>query len=443
MSDIFARAPFLSALRTGMFNQVGRGGPRRLVVIVGVGGLMVAAVIGAGMINYQPKIESLTAKMPPINPLPGGLHGDPAQDALLRRHGGEKAEQAAKSGQSYTPPMPASVPLQEPVVVTEVGVTSRELGAPLTPALARNEPEAVNEASVGPVLAPPPAYVPPESPHMGARIEHVNSTGSGEVDPAMQNALNDLYRGWDGHPPRTDIVITPAADVEGDYSANALPRTRNEQNSSVSSRAPAAGAPSPVARIETILVPAGRGIYAHTVLAVSSDTGGPIVLEADTGPLAGDRMIGSFSKNGNDRLIVRVSTIEHRGQSLDVRGLVVAPDTMETAVASSVDEHYLERFALPAAAAFVSGLGQAIALSNATTQVSPFGGSVTQFGQLNFKQQLGVAAGAAGQQVGQTLQQETPKGPTVNLAANVSVGVMFLSNVVLPANVGATSAVYK
>jgi len=101
---------------------------------------------------------------------------------------------------------------------------------------------------------------------------------------------------------------------------------------------------------EIVLVPAGRGVYAHTILSVSSDSGGPIVLEGDSGPLAGDRMIGTFSKNERDRLIVRVTTVNHRGQSLDVRGLAIAPDSMETAIASSVDEHYLERFALPAAA---------------------------------------------------------------------------------------------
>lgn len=159
---------------------------------------------------------------------------------------------------------------------------------------------------------------------------------------------------------------------------------------------------------------------------MNSDTGGPIVLEADTGPLTGDRMIGNFSRNEGDRLVVRISTIEHRGQAIDVQGLVVAPDSMETAVATSVDQHYIERFALPAAAAFVQGLGQAIALSGSVSQVSPFGGVVTSYGKLNLRQQAGIAAGAAASQIGQTLQQQAPKGPTVRLAANAGVGVIFL-----------------
>jgi hypothetical protein len=96
---------------------------------------------------------------------------------------------------------------------------------------------------------------------------------------------------------------------------------------------------------------------------------------------------------------VRVTTVEHRGKSLEVAGIVVSPDTMETSVASAIDEHYAERFVLPAAAAFVSGLGQALAYSNATTIVSPFGGTSTQFGQLNFKQQLGVCAAQRGLEI--------------------------------------------
>ena len=43
-----------------------------------------------------------------------------------------------------------------------------------------------------------------------------------------------------------------------------------------------------------------------------------------------------------------------------------------------------------------------------------------------------MAAGAAAQQIGNTLNaQAAPKGPTISLEANVSVGVMFLSNVVI------------
>ena len=58
-------------------------------------------------------------------------------------------------------------------------------------------------------------------------------------------------------------------------------------------------------------------------------------------------------------------------------------------------------------------------------------GGATTTTSLNLPQQLGVAAGAAAANIGATLSQAAPKGPTITLDANVSVGVMFLSNVTL------------
>ena len=177
-----------------------------------------------------------------------------------------------------------------------------------------------------------------------------------------------------------------------------------------------------------LLIPAGRGVFAHPILAVNSDASSPVVLQADSGPIAGDRMIGTFAKQ-QERLVIHVSTIIHNGETIGVDGVVVAPDTMEAGVASNVDQHYLTRFLLPAAAAFVQGLGQAIATtSNTAAVLSPFGGATTTT-HLNIDQQLGMAAGVAASQIGATLNQAAPRGPTVSLDANVAVGVMFLANV--------------
>ncbi len=422
MSGFVSKNSFLSLLRG--FNRAGRGGPARLLTIAGVGVSMAALAIGASSITHPPAPESSVAKMPEVDALPGGMQSNAAQDALLLRHAQDKARQALANGESYTPPMPASVPLK--IVDTPAAVETAKEEPPPQPV-------------VRPVPEPAPTYVPPEESHdEPARFEKIASTsettGAAE-DAQYKQAAGDLFRQWEARPPRTDLVLTPAADVVGDVP----PGARYEDGAE---RAPRGYPQSRQARPapEMVLVPAGRGVYAHTIVSVNSDTGGPIVLEADSGPLAGDRMIGMFSKNqmnsslfGNtDRLIVQVHTIEHHGQAIQVRGLVIAPDSMETAVATSVDQHYFERFALPAAAAFVAGLGQAIALSGSTMQFLPYGGYATSYRNLDFRQQAGIAAGAAGAQVGQTLQMQTPKTSTVYLAANAGVGVVFLQNVVAP-----------
>ena len=282
------------------------------------------------------------------------------------------------------------------------------------------------------VTPAPPTYTPPEhavfdrpageNEISGARVTKI-AAGDVEGDETSeegksareqrQKAIGDLVNSWSSRPPQTTVVIEPTSLKQGADDPPAKVGAKGADSGVTSGR---------------VLVPAGRGIYAHTVVAVDSDTNGPIVLEADTGPISGDRMIGTFSKSGNDRLIVKVETVEHRGTPLEANGVVIAPNSMETAVASSIDEHYVERFVLPAASAFMSGLGQAVALGNSTSTVSPFGGTTQTFGPLTFKQEALVAGGAAASAVSTALSAETPKGPTVHLAANVSVGVMFLSN---------------
>ena len=77
-------------------------------------------------------------------------------------------------------------------------------------------------------------------------------------------------------------------------------------------------------------------------------------------------------------------------------------------------------------AAFVQGLGEAIQQSNSTVVESPLGG-VTSYNHLNLGQEMGVAAGTAGETAGALIDQAVPHGPTITLAAGVDVGILFLS----------------
>jgi intracellular multiplication protein IcmE len=417
MTLIPARHSRFGWFRSGLLGGAGRGGPLRLVVIVSAIALAAGVAILVSMHGDRFSTQSRVAKMKPGNLLPGGLQGTPAQDALLKTDSQEKARKAEEKRESYTPPMPSSNRFKDNPPA-EVGVgQSLDVGS----APAKGEPPAAPAI----VPEPRPVYTPPQrltSEHEidGARVERVASDGV-EPDAAAaqgahqerQKAIGELIDSWSSRPPQTTVVLEPAVVKEG--AAGDPP-------------APGKGVGGGTTA-DKVLVPAGRGVFAHTILAVDSDTNGAIVLEADTGPIAGDRMIGSFTKSGTDRLIVRVETVEHRGKALEANGIVVAPDSMETAVATSIDQHYIERFVLPAAAAFVQGFGQAVALSNSTTTVSPFGGVTQTYGPLSVKEEAMVAGGAAAQAVGNAMTASIPKGPTVHLAANVSVGVMFLSNV--------------
>jgi intracellular multiplication protein IcmE len=379
--------------------------------------------------SHQAQV-SFDAHMRPVDALPGGLHSTPEQDALARRAETAAAQAAQAHGTSYMPPIAGSTALRATAPraeeATPPGTARAQAAPPPQPHFIgkppRVYPPAVLSAQVMRAVA---ASAPPPPP-----LERVAQQSSGMND--QQQQFNDQVRGlfnqWDARPPRTDVVLDPA---ELDRS-NPVGRDERAPDTPGMSR----GRPGPQtvstrsdADEGEVLIPAGRGIYAHPVLALSSDQESPAIFQADSGPIAGDRMLGSFAKE-NKRLVIRVTSVIHQGKPIGVSAVVIAPDTMEASVASGVDEHYAARFALPAAAAFVQGLGQALATTSNTTAVLSALGGATTTTHLNFDQQLGVAAGVAAANIGSTLNAAAPKGPTVTLDANVAVGVMFLTDVI-------------
>lgn len=406
------------------FNGVGSAGPRRLLVIGGSTVAIGAVLVAATFVTSTPPVISQAGRLPPVDPLPGGLNSNPHQDALALRNNQQAAATEQAAGRSFTPQIAASQSYVQKVAARPL------LTSPPRP----TPPEPNPPASAAAVTVPPPPRV--TTPASEARVIPVQATtqGSGQtqgrVDPEdarYRVAIERMMGGWGTRPPRTDIVIPP--EVEPPQTNDASRSGPGRGNGDASAATPVASRSGRPDR-GRVLIPAGRGVYAHAIMAASSDVASAVVLEADTGPIASARMIGSFSREG-ERLLIRINRIELNGQEINVEGIAVAPATMEAGVASSVDQHYLSRFLLPAAAAFVQGLGQALSFSNSSITQSPFGGT-TAFSRLNPTQQLGVGAGVAAGRLGQTLDQSAPRDSTVRVDRGSSLGVMFLSNVTVP-----------
>ena len=403
-----------------LLSTAGRAGPRRLAVIAMSGTAIVALVVVVALSGHKAPPASQDARMKPVDPLPGGLHSTPEMNALSYEADTKQAQAALNRGESYTPALAPSVPMFLAPATPDLTV-SPPAPAPVPQPI--RQPHAV--APVRVVM--PVEVVDTPTPAAAAQVIPVQAVVDPKAVESYNKQIGDLFSQWGGRLPRTDVVLPP---TERASDGNAADQPDNVGTGTSTRSAPAV-TPASLRSDEApgrVLVPAGRGVFAHPILALSSDQSSPVVMQADSGPIAGDRMIGSFSKQA-DRLVIHIDRIIHQGQEISADGVVTAPDTMEAAVASKIDQHYAERFILPAAAAFVSGLGQALATtSNTTAVLSPLGGATTST-NLNFNQQLGVAAGAAATQIGNTLNAQAPKGPTISLEANVSVGVMFLSNV--------------
>ena len=415
MSGFASRAPF-----GRVFRGAGGAGPRRLLMLGGSAVLVLGAAAAVMFTSGAREQVSTLAKAPKVDPLPGGPHTTPEYGRLALQHDQDLAARAASAGRSSVASMPgtaaaAPVPREQ----TPLPVVRADPPRPTT-----------TEAGVPP---PPPAtmrqQVAQAQPAAQLGGPQQPQQGGSQTNP-YQAAIAQVLAGWGSKAQVTEVVLKPEDEqrAAGNGAGSGGGQTGGQalvQNAAM--QGPVPNAPRLGGRPGgRVLMPAGRGVYARTVLAASSDQGGPVVVEALSGPVAGSRMTGGFERR-EDRLVVKLDNITlPDGQQQRIEALVIAPDSMETSVASSVDQHYASRFILPVAAAFVSGLGQAIAQSNTTSNLSPFG-SVTGFSRLNLGQQFGVGAGVAGAQLGDILREAAPKGPTVRLDANVNVGVVFLA----------------
>ncbi|CAM2924099.1 type IV secretion protein DotG [Komagataeibacter xylinus] len=404
-----------------VFSQASRGGNRRLFAIIGGVATLLGITLFVSSIHHKELPRSDPGRPPAANPLPGGLNSNPRQQALREDEIRDEAKHAQTSGQSYSPDIAPGTPTHPSHQPPQLAV-AQEVGSgdEADPAMAK---PAAPPAPHAPYVVPSVPVVPVQTdPGFRAAVPR-DPQQQKDAFARYRRAIMDLSGRLNGRLPVTDVM----------YEQAEMTGTRKKEVA-------AAPAPSSAATANSqrtsprVLVPAGRGIFAHTVSATNSDLGGEIILEADSGPLAGDRMKASVRRAGGhlNRLVVHVEQVFHKAEPkpIDVDGVVVAPDTMEAAVASSVDQLYLERFVLPAAAAFVQGLGQAIEMTSNTTGSIGALGNVNYVQSLNFPQQIGVAAGAAASQVNSALTQQMPTQPRVNLAAQVSVGVIFMSPVI-------------
>lgn len=402
--------PILDQIRTG----VSAVGKRKL--LIGAGVLGVAAIGAYAVVKPKPKLPVSVAGVVPKLGHGGGTrnHAVSAYDQHLMAYQDKlDAKKAAATGGSYAGPFGSAV-ANHP----------EQMAQPVTPPIV-----AVDQTLPAHSSPPPPSTQPtqPVQQPGGAdpRVPDPPPASVASYDPSRYKAyeaeIRMLMGQMSGPGPVTNVIVKPV--VAKDPPPMPVTTAQGGPSSRETGKLPF-GAPRLRPRV---LIPAGHGIYGVTKLAVSSDQGGsPVEVQALSGPIAGDDMLGSFSREG-DRLVVKLTSITLKdGEQASINALVVTPDTMRTAVATSVNEHYVDRIVLPAAAAFVEALGGSLGQSGSIEQTSPLGG-LTVFSHVNTGQAVAAGFGNAAGTLGNIIQQTAPKGPTVNLAAGTDVGVLFLS----------------
>jgi len=224
-------------------------------------------------------------------------------------------------------------------------------------------------------------------------------------------------------------VWTPrAANLEFNYEGKMPPAATAATATTAGASAGTSSDQSATAQFVT----AGSVLSGMLLTPINSDHPGPVLAEITQGRLAGARLLGSFVTE-NNRVAVTFDTLSMGGKSYSISAFAVSPSTASTALATSVNHHYLEKYGIMLAAAFVSGYGQAIEQQNATTAVTPLGGVIVSNSGLSNRQILMGALGNVGTTVSQEAQSNAQQiKPTVRVAghhgAPVPIGVLFMHN---------------
>ena len=158
-----------------------------------------------------------------------------------------------------------------------------------------------------------------------------------------------------------------------------------------------------------------------------------MVAQIRKGPLKGTRLLGGFEANqANTHLIVQFSTaVLPDGTEIPVSAYAVDARQRSLAVRTDLDRRLFARYAPRVAAAFVSGVGEA--LSDPGTSLIDLGG-VTGVTRPAATVEQGFYKGVA--EVGNDLAGEfvrsAPNGPLISLRSRQIIGVLFTSNVTRP-----------
>jgi len=182
-------------------------------------------------------------------------------------------------------------------------------------------------------------------------------------------------------------------------------------------------------QILDILVPAGTIEYAQLLTEANSDTPGPILAQIVSGPLSGSRVLGTFAVQ-DEYLVLSFSIVVVDGISYPMQGIAVDPKTTSTGMATDVDRRYFSRVVLPAAAAFIEGLGSAIA-DNGSTSVSVNGDTVIgESEDLDAREEAFKGVEEAASKIGDMLDDKASKTKImVKVAAGTPMGILFIEPV--------------
>ncbi len=188
---------------------------------------------------------------------------------------------------------------------------------------------------------------------------------------------------------------------------------------------------------------AGDILFGVLLTSVNSDQPGPILARIVSGPLNGSKIVGTINPatipqtanapKVSKSLILEFTLMNIPGKriSVPITAVAIDPQTANTGLATSVDNHYLLRYGTFFAANFISGLGQAIQSQSQAKIITSSGtADIGRTSALDTKDETKVALGKTADALTKNLNfLDTP--PTIRIASGTALGILLQNDIVI------------
>ena len=224
-------------------------------------------------------------------------------------------------------------------------------------------------------------------------------------------------------------------NLSADWKLPTLATVKGEGSSSGGATGGGSAGQGPVA------IKAGSILFGVIDTALSSDSPGtPVLATIVTGPYKGARLLGGFTAT-KDALVIQFNlmTLANSPNSISINAYAIDAKTANNAVATNVDNHYLLRYGMLFASAFLQGFGNAY--QNYTycppgTQncsvINTNGSSNLPSNDVTTTQAAYQGLGQIGTTLGQAAAAQFNTPPTITVDQGTGIGLLFMTDVRLP-----------
>ena len=214
-------------------------------------------------------------------------------------------------------------------------------------------------------------------------------------------------------------------------------KKESEVSQSLTAKIPSSGMIKDIgAAKDEVDIKTGDILFAIVDTAVNSDEPGPILATITTGVLKGSKIIGTFNASTNaDKMTLTFTTLSIPGVSktIGISAYAIDPNTGRTALSSSTNHHYLERYGALFASTFLEGFGNAFQSSDTTITIGGNGSSTNTTVQNGIGRSLTdnavIGLATLGKAWGQQAQKNMNVPTTIQIYSGTAIGILFLQDV--------------